>query len=66
MVYYSSEVSVLQRLISSLPRISYGKMPFPDLFGESKPIFVLQEIIVGFLAVCAFLKALKISLGFDH
>ena len=33
----------------------HGDDAFPDLFGEPYPIFVLQEITVGFLAFELFL-----------
>ena len=40
----------LTSLISSLPRGLPCEDALPDLLGEPKPIFVLQEIIVGFFA----------------
>ena len=40
----------LTSLISSVPNGLPWDDAFPDLFGEPYPIFVLQEITVGFFA----------------
>ena len=38
----------------------------PLLFGDPKPIVVLQEIAIGFFDFWAFLKALSISFDYVH
>ena len=53
----------LTSLISSKPKGLPWEDAFPDLFGDPKPIVVLQDITVGFFAFCTFLRTLKISIG---
>ena len=48
---------ILEKIISSSPNGEPCDEALPDLFGEPKPIIVLQDIIVGLLD----LDALKIA-----
>ena len=50
----------LTNFISSSPRGAPCDEAFPDLFGEPKPIIVLQEIIEGFFDLNVFFIALEI------
>ena len=52
----------LTSFISSSPRGAPWDDALPDLFGDPKPIIVLQDIIVGFFDLCAFLIACEICL----
>ena len=48
--------------ISSSPNGLPCEDALPPLFGDPKPIVVLQEIAIGFFDFWAFFKALNISL----
>ena len=50
----------LTRSISSSPKGDPCDEAFPDLFGEPKPITVLQDITVGLFALDALVIALEI------
>ena len=56
----------LTNLISSNPKGLPCEEDLPDLFGEPYPIFVLQEITVGFLHFELFLKLCKFDFHCDH